>query len=274
MRYVKCLMAVLCLFLTLAVSCNPALAIPISYDRSALVPDFGQHSDNWCWVAATANSAYYLKNSKGASWLYDDSALLISQDSITAGSPWFDSNDGRDNAPTPGYSQLMEDIAKAAGKVFSQPITADEYFAMKKKFFHGMQVKRFDDPSLDIIRQELADGEDVELFINRGSTEPGHVITLTSYEKRGDQWWIDFKDSWNWNAPAGPDHNTNPNPAAGNTEWAPVNYDPVNGLTFTYQGLFWTVDYAFSESVPEPGTMLLVVIGISITVGIRRRLQA
>ena len=99
----------------------PAMLIPFStaadvesYTKECM-PDFGQHSDDWCWVAALANSLYWYKHTGGYPDLYPDA---WDTDIVpVAGCP----------NPAGGYRKLFQEIAIAAGVPFSDPIMQGPY---------------------------------------------------------------------------------------------------------------------------------------------------
>jgi len=111
--------------------------LPAQFTK-AHMPDFGQHSTGWCWVAAAANSFWWYANDPEHPGLQD--GLLggvghpwenIDPNSQNAGSfcqggltSWYDNNDlpqGYLGAPPiPGYRQLLSKIAQTTFKDLNQ----------------------------------------------------------------------------------------------------------------------------------------------------------
>src|SRR3990172_6642164 len=70
------------------------------------MPDFGQHSQNWCWAAALANSVYWYAKQRGYTQLLDDPAI-----------PGPDQDLGNID-PVTGRPKLLNEIARVAGIPF------------------------------------------------------------------------------------------------------------------------------------------------------------
>jgi hypothetical protein len=103
-----------------------AQAPPASYTKVSM-PDFGQHSAGWCWVAAAANSFWwYAENVAGQEGLLGGLAKPwknIDPNSQTPGSvcqggatSWYDANDIPQGyvgpLPIPGYRRVLSMVAQ------------------------------------------------------------------------------------------------------------------------------------------------------------------
>jgi len=107
-------------------------APPEDYTKVSM-PDFGQHSTSWCWVAAAANSFWWyaehdvrnqgLLGGPGMPW-----KAIDTKSQIPVGQPgydvcWYDANDTAQGYPNPvwpavipGYRQLLSKIAATTFK--------------------------------------------------------------------------------------------------------------------------------------------------------------
>lgn len=97
------------------------------------MPDLGQHSSGWCWVAAFANSIYwYAKFGPGGITF---PALLDSTpgDGNSDDKYWTDMV-GPSGSDTDQYRRLLKEIADDGGKVFSQGAKLSELLAAYVKF--------------------------------------------------------------------------------------------------------------------------------------------
>jgi hypothetical protein len=101
---------------------DTAHAQPANFTKIS-VPDFGQHSENWCWVAAAANSFWwYAYNVPGEEGLLGGGSApypweATDPNSQNAADPcWYDSNDLLQGyggpLPIPGYRQILSMIAQ------------------------------------------------------------------------------------------------------------------------------------------------------------------
>jgi len=93
---------------------------PTTYWKVSM-PDLGQHSTGWCWVAAAANSFWwYADNVPGQQGLLGsiDKPWKAIDAASTLGSPcgaglnWLDSRDALDGAAIPGYATVLKKIAE------------------------------------------------------------------------------------------------------------------------------------------------------------------
>jgi len=104
-------------------------APPATYTKVSM-PDLGQHSTGWCWVAAAANSFWwYADNVPGQAgllgsidkpWKAIDAASTNPASVCGAGGTWFDSLDGPDGALIPGYATVLKKIAETTFKDANQ----------------------------------------------------------------------------------------------------------------------------------------------------------
>jgi hypothetical protein len=103
--------------------------VPPNYTKVS-VPDFGQHSQSWCWVGAAANSFWwYAHNTVGQDGLLGgalhpwEATDPLSQNP-PVGNPWYDSNDLPQGylgpLPIPGYRKLLSMIAGTTFNDLSQ----------------------------------------------------------------------------------------------------------------------------------------------------------
>ena len=108
-----------------------AQAPPASFTKLN-VPDFGQHSQSWCWVGAAANSFWwYAHNTTGQDGLLGGVGhpweTTTDPNSLDPGSAcWYDANDIPQQPPPPpppvvyGYRQLLSMIAQTTFKDLNQ----------------------------------------------------------------------------------------------------------------------------------------------------------
>jgi hypothetical protein len=125
---------------------------PLASFTKANVPDFGQHSKNWCWVGAAANSFW---------WYAHDPAQGGRQDGLLGGvghpweaiwvpswtplgNPWYDSQDalqGHGGVPV-GYMTLL---AKIANTTFQDSVIQDGIWeAGENTSFYADGVEKWD----------------------------------------------------------------------------------------------------------------------------------
>lgn len=114
--------------------------IPDTYTKESM-PDFGQHSVNWCWAAAAANSFWWYAQN-GYPELLDDPGLPAGNQAYKAidplsqppaGPPWQDTD-------AAGYRRLLRELAIDGGRVFSQSNSNDGIANMLQKFINDQGV--------------------------------------------------------------------------------------------------------------------------------------
>jgi hypothetical protein len=165
------------------------------------VPDFGQHCDNWCWAAASANSLWYwaktghtVVDEDGNTTHYVYPELLdnpggpagnreweeIAPESTDPdNAAWYDRNDDRDGieGDQRGYRKLLKRIAEAGGKKYCQfgdPGIAQHNFLIQQKVHARLKTRResgkpgltpspYELPTYEKLVTELKRGEDVVL---------------------------------------------------------------------------------------------------------------
>lgn len=160
------------------------------------MPDLGQHSTGWCWVAALANSLYWLSK-HGKPNGYTIPVVAPENEKIDPDSQdktktdWYDSN-----CNGTGYMKILRKIAEAAGKKYCQGITNSEYEAMLDKILNntGLEWKKITSPSLDDYKNQLFKCEDVMLVLKL----PGslHDVTGVSYDNTKNPPTIDISNPW------------------------------------------------------------------------------
>ena len=206
------------------------------------MPDFGQHSGGWCWVASLANSLYWYKHTGGYPNLYPDD--------------WDTTPIPEPGNPACSYRKLLDEIAKAGNRTYCQGIFNTDYLntiqellngfnyspSYKKLTLHviempgfypltvvgpvptspGPHIETLDplvkvsirDPTFDDYKRELKRCQDVLLWLGDGSsTTPDHVVTGVSFKINLTGMYIDIADPWTHGpghddqGPGGPDHN-------------------------------------------------------------------
>lgn len=259
--------------LLVTVSFLSSVTVPVEAAKyvKESVPDFGQHSTNWCWVAALANSLYWFKHFGGYPNLYPDA--------------WDNQIIPEPGCPNPagGYRRLLDEIAKAAGKKFSECVGQNEYLNAIQKLLdsfdysnssgmlvlHVVEGPGFDDltivgpggpyetpsvppvaslvkvtirnPTFKDYKDQLKRCQDVLLWLGDGNPNTiDHIVTGVSYDDTPGAEKIDVADPWTHNAghddpgPGAPDHNNSPDHSQNPYEEYPViNKNP---LTIDYPG--------------------------------------
>jgi hypothetical protein len=160
------------------------------------LPDLGQHSAMWCWVAALANSLIWYSQNQYPD-LVSKEDLTIDPDSKTPGSPWYCPEVGAGNCE--GYMKLLRRIAEAANKKFCEGILVpDEWDPLLDKLITNgvykcqLEWKKLsgNDVTLDEYKKQLGKCEDVMLHLNN----PRHFVTGASYGIGPREKFIDFSD--------------------------------------------------------------------------------
>jgi hypothetical protein len=124
-----------------------AQAPPATFWKVSM-PDLGQHSDNWCWVGAAADSFWWygehgqegLLGGLGLPWEAIDDA------SKDAGSAcWYDSRDVGDGAAILGYARVLKKIAESTFKDFNQDgIRQPGAVPPENNYCYGEGVEKWD----------------------------------------------------------------------------------------------------------------------------------
>ena len=193
------------------------------------MPDLGQHSQNWCWAAAAANSIYWWSQN-GYPELIDDPADPVFPDNRYITDPLRQPpSPPYPPCPNGGYYRLLDEIAWDCGHVFCEPIFDNEYFYGLQKFIKDqgapLVVHEIVDPdnvwsppppgarviyrppTLEDYQRELERCQDVLLWLDFRHEYPeyedtDHVVTGVGFDYENT--WILVSDPW---TPGAPDHN-------------------------------------------------------------------
>jgi hypothetical protein len=190
------------------------------YFEKVCMPDLGQHCENWCWVAAAANSFWW--------WAQNGYPELLDAPEIP----------GPDNAYVenwlmcPGcgqYRRLLQEIAWDCGRDWCMPVNDNDYFHGLQKFISdqgaALEVHEIVDPGLitnpntpplpdpglmveyraptfEDYQRELLRCQDVLLWLNLWPYEEyDHVVTGVGFFENQ---FIIISDPWTTGMP---DHN-------------------------------------------------------------------
>lgn len=133
--------------------------VPDTYIKQSM-PDFGQHSQNWCWAASAANSFWWYAHN-GYPELLDDPGLPAgNQDyknidplSLPAGPP-----EWRDTDPV-GYRRLLRELAIDGGRQFSQANSNNGIANMLQTYINdqGVGLGSITHPTDYLLVHELVD---------------------------------------------------------------------------------------------------------------------
>ena len=194
------------------------------YFEKYCMPDFGQHSVNWCWVAAAANSIYWYSQ-HGYLQLIDDPAVLPENDNAYI----------NQMVPAPdGHLtyRLFWEIASDCGHMWNEGVLDNEYFYGLQKFMNDQGVPLFvheivdpaqvfspplpsenviyRPPTLIDYESALGNCQDVLLWLSYRhenyenyyrNEDTDHVVTGVAFN---DNSWILVSDPWTTGSP---DHN-------------------------------------------------------------------
>jgi hypothetical protein len=194
------------------------------YFEKYCMPDLGQHSANWCWVAAAANSIYWYSQ-HGYPQLIDDPLFPPGNQLYLTLVP----------APPPDTDniyRLFNEIASDCGLGWNQGILDNNYFYGLQKFMNDQgaplivheivdptQVSSppplsenviYRPPTLMDYEMNLENCQDVLLWLNfrhhensQNYEDTDHVVTGVAFN---DNTWILVSDPWTTGSP---DHNDN-----------------------------------------------------------------
>jgi len=190
------------------------------------MPDFGQHSMQWCWVAAAANCFYWLKHYGGFPNLYPDSWDEIDSESEDpSNGDWYCPCDN-------GYDILLKEICKDGdavheetldffpGRFFLDPWTSyvDLYVECLEKFIADqgfddkLEVYTYSNPTFDDYKREIAAGSCVIILYQWGEPQDIHLVTGVSYNTAKNPPEVEVSDPGTPLQPNGDvDHNNDPN---------------------------------------------------------------
>jgi len=160
------------------------------------MPDLGQHSTGWCWVASLANSLYWLsKHGKPNGYtipVVSPENEKIDKDSQDKTNPdWYDSN-----CNGTGYMEMFRKIAEAAGKKYCQGVNNTEFEACLTEVLNNTELewKKKISPTLDDYKDQLFKCEDVLLVLDLPTTR--HMVSGVSYNNTKTPPTIDISDPW------------------------------------------------------------------------------
>ena len=195
------------------------------YFEKENMPDLGQHSENWSWVAAAANSIYWYSQ-HGYPELIDNIDDPTPYDNRYITDPLVPDPD---NPACPGHYVLFEVIASHCNRGYSMPVSDNDYLLGLRSFIAAqgalLEVHEIIDPTwvpddpdtlplplgesgvewqtptFEDYRKELLRCQDVILWLDFEYENIDHVVTgVAFYENQ----WILISDPWSTGAP---DHN-------------------------------------------------------------------
>lgn len=184
------------------------------YVKKECMPDFGQHSKQWCWVAAAANCFYWLAK-HGYPELLDDPAKpgldaeyneTDSDSKDPSKKDWHcdpASDKGCGGAGCgKGYKRLLKEICKDGDAVHEDKLVwcsrffkekpgwskyTGKYVECLKKFIkdqglaHKLEVHTYDKPTFEDYKKEIKRCQDVIILYQWGDEEQIHLVTGYSY---------------------------------------------------------------------------------------------
>ncbi|MBA7595425.1 hypothetical protein ES703_02388 [subsurface metagenome] len=197
------------------------------YFEKECMPDLGQHSENWSWVAAAANSIYWYSQ-HGYPELIDNIDDPTPYDNRYITDPLVPDPD---NPACPGHYVLFEVIASHCNRGYGMPVSDNDYLLGLRSFMAAqgalLEVHEIIDPTwvpsnpntlplplgesgvewrtptFEDYRRELLRGQDVILWLDLDYEPFDHVVTgVAFYENQ----WILISDPWSTGAP---NHNDN-----------------------------------------------------------------
>lgn len=173
-------------------------SVNAEYYEKEFMPDFGQHSQEWCWVAAAANSFYWWAQN-GYPELLDDptqpSGNGAYENDIVKKCPNCPSSEG-------GYLRLLEEICKSTwhdegdgvreagerGYDFCQPVGTNwDYLCGLRAFISkqgvNLEVTEKWGATFDDYKEQLKEDEVAILWVrNYGGSNQHHYVTGASYD--------------------------------------------------------------------------------------------
>jgi hypothetical protein len=265
----------------LAIALSPAGAAAAQYDidlsatlgaygtldQTQVGPPADDGSNNFCAPTATMNSFTFLSNAYPSVYgnaLLGGTADWLSAAQLLAG---------------PGFMNTNRNTGTTEANWINGKVNYINTYAPGTTYFEGMDHVATGGqpwvqpayPTAAFLLRMLQQGQDVEIGLT-GTSEIGHVMTLSSIH------WTDAND----NLLLDPGESLTIDgydPAGDGTNAAPFNYalslDANNALVFNggpYNG--YVLDAALAESVPEPGTVTLLVMGAGMLGVFRARRKA
>lgn len=172
------------------------------------MPDFGQHSGNWCWVAAAANCFYWLKHYGGYPQLYPESWDEIDPDSLNSSDEDWYCPCGH------GYSRLFKEVCLDGDAehekrlVFCSRFFLDdwddkhvwEYDSTLMKFLTDqgcwdvLRVSTYSHPTFWNYKDEIDAHSGVIILYQWGGPNDIHLVTGVSYNTDKDPRELEVSD--------------------------------------------------------------------------------
>ena len=234
---------------------------PPEVARLQCMPDFGQHSEQWCWVAAAANCFYWLKHYGGFPNLYPDNWDEIDPESVDpSNNNWY--------CPCGnGYRTLLKEICKDGDAVHEETLVfcsrffldpwwnyvnlyveCLETFIADQEFDNKLEVHTYDNPTFDDYKREIAARSCVIILYQWGELQDIHLVTGVSYNADKSPPEVEVSD------PGTSGHNNDPNLKVYD-KWSVTSEDPFEANAGTIRYLFcisprqrmWTVDDDLQE---------------------------
>ena len=210
---------------------------PLEEDVNGCMP--GSFARSLDWI----NRQYGRGSTKTVQDIYSDLATLI-------GLPPAAPRDELRIERKAGYAQALLGVET---KVFDANNFLDPIFGVRETAPTGDAYQDF----IDWLMREYAHGEDIEIRVTWKSLTSGklggHIVTLVDLQKTaGGQIIAKYRDDSQQGKPGGDD----------STKWAEIFRRPDGKIAWGAEGASWTIDYAVSESVPEPGMLLLALTGL------------
>jgi len=252
------------------VSDNASCIAHQDYFEKVCMPDLGQHCENWCWVAAAANSIWWWAEN-GYPELIDDPENAVENDNnyITQMLPC-------PADPTHNIYRLLFEIASDSGHGFCEPVNDNDYLYGLRKFIRDQGAENklyvheivnpglmtnpntlplpdnsrggveYRTPTFEDYRRELLRCQDVLLWLNMWPYEEyDHVVTGAGFFENQ---FIVISDPWTTGMP---DHNNVKENKQ--YDWCPIENEVP--LTIVYRGMSITIPkMIYISPIVEPWT--------------------
>lgn len=177
---------------------TPRSMINAEYFEKECMPDFGQHSHEWCWVAAAANSFYW--------WAQNGYPELLDDPTQPPGNEAYEKDIVKKcpNCPSSegGYLRLLEEICKSTwhddgdgvrevgelGYDFCQPVETNwDYLCGLRAFISkqgvNLEVTEKWGATFDDYKEQLKEGEVAILWVrDYAGSNQHHYVTGASYD--------------------------------------------------------------------------------------------
>ncbi len=210
---------------------------PLEEDSNGCMP--GSFARSLDWI----NRQYGRGSTKTVQDIYSDLATLI-------GLPPDAPRDELRIERKAGYAQALLGVET---KVFDADNFLDPIFGVRETAPTGDAYQDF----INWLMREYAHGEDIEIRVTWKSfttgESGGHIVTLVDLQKTvGGQIIAKYRDDSLQGKPGGDD----------STKWAEIFRRHDGKIAWGAEGASWTIDYAVSESIPEPDLLLLALTGL------------